>query len=49
LYDNNKNGIWDAGNFGKKLQPERVYLVAQKLSIKANWENEREIQLPNTR
>ncbi len=47
LFDANKNGIWDPGNYGKKLQPEKVYQLAQKLNIKGNWENEREIELPN--
>ncbi|MEP6594552.1 MAG: Ig-like domain-containing domain [Ginsengibacter sp.] len=45
LYDENKNGLWDTGNYGKKLQPEKVYGIPQKLNIKANWENERDIEL----
>jgi uncharacterized protein (DUF2141 family) len=47
LYDQNKNGYWDPGNYTKKLQPEKVYHIAQKLNIKAKWENERDIELPN--
>ncbi len=46
LYDENNNGYWDTGNYGKKLQPEKVYSLPQKLNIKANWENERDIELP---
>ena len=45
LYDTNNNGIWDTGNYIQKLQPEKVYSIKQKLSIKANWENERDIQI----
>ena len=45
LYDTNNNGIWDAGNFKQKLQPEKAITLDKKLSIKANWDNERAIQL----
>lgn len=45
LDDTNQNGIWDAGNYILKRQPERVYRVAQTLSLKANWDNERDIIL----
>jgi hypothetical protein len=40
LFDTNKNGIWDSGNYSKKLQPEVVYLLKQKFNFKANWDNE---------
>lgn len=46
LYDENNNGYWDPGNYEKKLQPEKVYYFPQKLNIKANWDNERDIELP---
>lgn len=45
LYDANNNGIWDTGNFTKKLQPEKAITLAKKITIKANWENERDIEL----
>lgn len=45
LYDNNSNGKWDPGNYSKKQQPEKVISLTQKLSIKADWDNEREIKL----
>jgi Bacterial Ig-like domain len=45
LYDTNKNGKWDPGSYSQKRQPERVVPLAQKLSIKANWDNERDINL----
>lgn len=45
LYDDNKNGKWDPGNYAKKLQPEKVVSLPQKLSIRPDWENEREIKL----
>ncbi len=46
LYDANDNGMWDAGNYKLKRQPEIVYPIKQKLAIRANWENERDIELP---
>ncbi|MEO5984474.1 MAG: Ig-like domain-containing protein [Ferruginibacter sp.] len=45
LYDANKNGKWDPGNFSKKLQPEKAITIPQKLTIRANWDNERDIVL----
>ncbi len=44
LKDDNKNGIWDAGSFFKnKKQPETVTALKQKLTVKADWDNELEI------
>lgn len=45
LFDTNNNGIWDPGNYTKKLQPEKAITLDSKLSIKANWDNERDIRL----
>ncbi len=45
LFDANNNGKWDPGNYGKKIQPEKAITLPQKLGIKANWENERDIKL----
>jgi hypothetical protein len=44
LMDDNNNGQWDPGNYDEKRQPEKVILLPQKLSIKADWDNEREIE-----
>ena len=44
--DNNGNGKWDYGKFfGEKRQPERVQALGKKINIKANWDNEIEINL----
>ena len=41
VYDSNKNGVWDTGEFFKKhLQPEKVLLIKRKINVKANWDNE---------
>lgn len=46
LYDENKNGTWDPGQFfGKRKQPELVKPVERKINIKPNWQNEFEIAL----
>lgn len=45
LYDSNNNGKWDTGNYGKKIQPEKVFSLPEKISIRANWDNERDIKL----
>jgi hypothetical protein len=45
LFDANKNGIWDPGNFKLKKQPEIVQSLPRKISIRANWENEIDINL----
>ena len=46
LYDNNKNGVWDPGQFfGKHQQPELVKPIERKITVKPAWENEIEIVL----
>jgi hypothetical protein len=46
LYDDNKNGIWDAGRFFKvHRQPEIVQRVPRQLSVRGNWDNELNITL----
>jgi uncharacterized protein (DUF2141 family) len=45
LNDENGNGIWDAGSFFKnKKQPERVTLISKKLNVRADWENELDVE-----
>lgn len=45
LEDDNKNGVWDPGNYHLKLQPEKVFAIKQKINIRADWDNERDIEL----
>jgi len=45
LEDVNKNGIWDHGNYHLKLQPEKVFAIKQKINIRQDWDNERDIIL----
>lgn len=45
LYDDNNNGIWDPGNYHKKLQPEKAVTLEKKITVRANWDNEKEVEL----
>ena len=46
LYDTNKNGVWDPGQFfGKHKQPELVKSIERKITVKPAWQNEIEITL----
>lgn len=46
LYDQNKNGTWDPGQFfGNHKQPERVVPVGRKITVKPNWTNEFDIDI----
>ena len=40
IYDTNKNGKWDTGNYLKKIQPERISYYPEMLDIRANWEEQ---------
>lgn len=40
--DENQNSLWDAGSLLNKMQPEKVYFLTKKLTLKANWEVEEE-------
>lgn len=46
LYDRNRNGKWDPGEFfGKRLQPEIVRPIERKISVKPNFQNEFDITI----
>ncbi|KAA9039509.1 hypothetical protein FW778_11885 [Ginsengibacter hankyongi] len=45
LEDDNKNGIWDPGNYHLKKQPEKAFAIKQKINIREDWDNERDIIL----
>lgn len=46
LYDENRNGKWDFGDFYKtRRQPEKVQAISKKLVVKGNWDNEVDITL----
>ena len=46
LFDKNKNGKWDTGEFfGKHQQPEIVQPLSRHITVKKNWQNEFDINL----
>ena len=38
IFDDNGNGVWDTGNYLKKIQPEKVSYYPNKIEMRANWE-----------
>lgn len=38
LADENDNGKYDSGSFLMRRQPERLWYLAEKISLRANWE-----------
>ena len=38
IYDTNRNGKWDTGNYLQKTQPERVIYYPRTIEVRANWE-----------
>lgn len=44
-FDENNNGIWDTGNFLKKIQPEMVQYFTEPIEVRANWDIEQPIIL----
>jgi len=38
IFDRNRNGRWDTGNFSRKLQPEKVQYFQKIIEIRANWD-----------
>ena len=45
LSDDNRDGKWTPGNYSQKKQPEKAVTLPQKLGIRADWDNERDIEL----
>ena len=38
IYDDNKNGKWDTGNYLQKIQPEKVIYYSGIITIRSNWD-----------
>lgn len=45
IFDENKNGKWDVGDFWKKINAERVALYIEEINIRANWDKKIDWQL----
>ena len=42
IYDRERNGKWDSGNYLKKVQPEKVIYNEEMINIRSNWDAELE-------
>jgi hypothetical protein len=40
IADGNRNGMWDPGNFWKRLQPEMIFPHQTTVDLKPGWEND---------
>ncbi|MBR5696263.1 MAG: Ig-like domain-containing protein [Paludibacteraceae bacterium] len=38
IMDENRNGVWDTGNYKEGLLPEKVYYLPKQIKVRANWE-----------
>ncbi len=45
IYDDNKNGVWDTGNFLEKRQSEEVIYLRDEFSVNPNWDVEQPFDL----
>ncbi|WP_244518695.1 Ig-like domain-containing protein [Parapedobacter composti] len=46
VYDTNNNGKWDTGDVYEKRQPERIWYIGKTFMIRANWEQEETVNVP---
>lgn len=40
IYDSNRNGLWDTGNYLRKIQPEKVVYYPEPIDVRVNWDIE---------
>lgn len=45
IYDENKNKVWDSGNFLEKRQPEEVIYFPKEIDVRANWDIDQVVNL----
>jgi uncharacterized protein (DUF2141 family) len=42
IEDSNKDGKWNTGNYLEKVQPEKIYLYTNPITVRSNWDLELE-------
>jgi hypothetical protein len=47
IYDDNKNKVWDTGNYLEKRQSEEVIYFPKDIDVRANWDVEQPFNLGN--
>lgn len=45
IEDRNKDGEWTTGDYELKRQPEKIFVIPEKVEIRPNWENEVTVDL----
>ena len=45
IYDDNKNKVWDTGNFMEKRQNEEVIYFPKEIDVRSNWDVEQPFNL----
>ena len=45
IEDRNKDGVWTTGDYESKRQPEKIFVIPEKVEIRPNWENEVTVDL----
>jgi uncharacterized protein (DUF2141 family) len=45
IYDDNKNAVWDTGNYLEKRQAEEIIYYSKEIDIRANWDVEQAFDL----
>ena len=43
IFDDNKNGVRDTGNYLKNIQPEKIFYYPKPLTVRANWDVKQDI------
>jgi len=43
IFDENKNGVRDTGDYLKQIQPEKVYYYPKTITVRANWDVKQDI------
>lgn len=46
IYDHNKNKRWDTGNVYSKIQPEPAWTFEKIITLRANWDLEENLTIP---
>ena len=45
IYDDNKNKVWDTGNYLEKRQSEEVIYFSKEIDVRTNWDVEQPFNL----
>ncbi len=48
ILDENENGVWDTGNYLKKIQPENTFFFTDVINVRANWDVQQPILIPSS-